>query len=214
MAPLSKSHSPNPKSKRGCLSGIPSTYDGLTRKMIYAIKYEANHLVGTAGFTRWDREDIEAELAWHLRQSLPKHDPAKSQLMTFVSLVLDSKIAKMIEARKTRYFDFRDHAFSLDEQYIGENGLVYGPGDSIEEDEYLMSTGQRSMPQLDQIEFREAVRTTIHSLPDPLRETCELMLQHGSILNVSRKTGIPRATLYHQVKKLKQAFKDAGFGEN
>ncbi len=211
MTPVAKPQSRSSRSTHPSPQGIPPTYDGLTRAMIYAIKYEANRLIGSVGYTKSDRGDIEAELAWHLRQALPKHDPAKSRLMTFVSMVLDSKAAKMTEARKTRYFDFRDHAFSLDEQVAGEDGVAQGRGDLIDEDEYLMSLGRRSMPQIGLVELQIAVRQTMDSLPLPLRKTCQLMLEHGSICEASRHTGIPRATLYHQVKKLRQAFQDAGF---
>lgn len=191
--------------------GIPKNYDGLTAEMVISIKHKSYNLIGTAGFTKSDRDDIESELAWHLRESLPKHNPERSKLMTFVNMVLNSKIASMIESRKSWYFDFRAHAFSLNEEFTDSVGLIYGPGDSIDEDEYLAQIGKQSISKLAEVDLKSEIASIVNGLPADLKDFCEQIIEFGSIPAVSKYTGIPRGTLYDRVKNLKRAFKIAGF---
>lgn len=191
--------------------GIPTNYDGLTREMVMQVKHKSYNLIGTAGFTISDRDDIESELAWHLRESLSKHDPSRSKLMSFVNVVLNNKIANMIEARKSWHYDFRDHAFSLDEEFRDSEGTTYGPGDSINEDDYLIRIGKRSISALEEINLRSEIECIVAGLPNDLKDLCHNILKFGSIPAVSKHTGTPRATLYDRVRKLQRAFRAAGF---
>ena len=191
--------------------GIPRNYDGLTYEMVMQIKHKSYNLIGTAGFTVSDRDDIESELAWHLRERLSKHEPSRAKLPSFVNVVLNNKIANMIEARKSWHYDFRDHQFSLDEQYRDDDGWTYGPGDSIIEDDYLMRIGRQSISALGEIELRAEIESIVSGLPDDLKDLCHDILKFGSIPAVSENTGTPRATLYHRVRKLQRAFRAAGF---
>lgn len=191
--------------------GIPRNYDGLTHEMVMQVKHKSYNLIGTAGFTISDRDDIESELAWHLRESLSKHDPSRSKIVSFVNVVLNNKIANMIEARKSWHYDFRDHEFSLDEEYRDGEGATYGPGDSIIEDDYLMRLGKQSISALGEIELRAEIDYIVAGLPDDLKDLCHDILKFGSIPAVSEHTDTPRATLYDRVRKLQRAFRAAGF---
>ncbi|MCX6343460.1 MAG: hypothetical protein NT018_00125 [Armatimonadetes bacterium] len=191
-------------------TGIPENYDGLTPQMVMQVKFKSKNLIGSAGFIVSDQNDIESELAWRLRQSLAKYDSSQSKLMSFVNVVLKSKIANMIEARKTSLFDFRDHAFSLDEKVQDAEGSTCVRGDLIDADDYR-KIGARSISPVEEIELRLDIKCIMAGLPMELKNLCDDIIKFGSIADVSKHTGTPRGTLYDRINKLKIAFRAAGF---
>lgn len=111
--------------------GIPREVPGLSAQTINLIKHKAWSLIGTVGFTWSDRDDLEQELVLDILRRLPRFDPERAQLMTFIVRVVDNKIASMIEARTCPTSDFRLHAYSLNEHVRDSDGFTVERGDEI-----------------------------------------------------------------------------------
>ncbi|MCL5103670.1 MAG: RNA polymerase subunit sigma-24 [Armatimonadetes bacterium] len=192
--------------------GIPRGFGGLDAQMINLIKHKAWGLVGTIGFTISDRDDIEQELALHLIKCLPRFDSERGRPMTFVARVLDNKIATMVEARMTQYYDFRMHSFSLNELCQDVQEFTDERGEEMDEDGYLIRSGHQSRPSLEMLEMCVDLERVVSRLPRRLRELCR-HLQIGNVTEVSRATGVPRGRVYLDIARLKTIFEDAGLGE-
>lgn len=192
--------------------GIPRNIPGLNDQIINLIKHKAWSLVGTIGFTISDRDDLEQELVLDLIKRLPKFDPNRAQLMTFVARIIDNKIASMIEARKSCFFDFRMHSFSLNEPYLDIDGYTIERGDEIDEDDYLMRTGTRSHAAIDLIDLRTDLSKVISDLSPELQELCG-RLQSQNVTDISTSTGVARYKVYAEISRLRLIFKEAGLDD-
>ena len=71
--------------------GSDNQYDGIDPYAAGLIRFKARQLVGQAGFTASDREDIEQKLILDLLRRLPKYNPKRAQLNTFIARVVDTR---------------------------------------------------------------------------------------------------------------------------
>ena len=191
--------------------GIPREVPGLSAQAINFIKHKAYALIDTVGFTYSDRDDLEHELLLDLLQRLPRFNPERAQFMTFVVRVVDNKIASIIEDRTRPLYDFRLHAYSLNERMRGPDGCIMERGDEIDLDDYLQRTGWQSRPLHELLNLRADVERILPSLPLDLRDLC-VRLQSQNIKSISIETGVPRYRLYAAVKRLRVLFEQAGLG--
>ncbi len=79
------------------------------------IRSKARTLIGKAGFTSADCEDIEQELALDLLVRLENYDPRKSKRSTFMARVVEHRIATLLEERRAACRDWRLCRESLDD---------------------------------------------------------------------------------------------------
>ena len=64
------------------------------------VNIKAAELVGKAGFTADDFEDIRQDMLLDLMERLAKYDPSKSNFKLFVTRVIDRKVQNMIRYRE------------------------------------------------------------------------------------------------------------------
>ncbi len=164
------------------------------------IRCKARQLIGTAGFTSADCEDIEQELALDLLQRLKHYDPTKAKETTFMALIVEHKLAKLIKDRHAACRDWRLCQESLDEPF----GL-----DSDEPKSRLDQLCDPAAMTKDALAFELDLQAALEALPEDLRELWELMLD-SNLHRVSRLTGIPRTTLYDRLRRLHDALLRAG----
>lgn len=93
------------------------------------IRIKARQLIGKAGFTAADKEDIEQELMLDLLQRLKKFDPTKAKRTTFMVRVVNHRIASLIEERQARCRDWRLCLDSLDEPIRCDGDHIVTPAD-------------------------------------------------------------------------------------
>ena len=65
--------------------GFDKHDDGIDPYAVQLIKYKARQLVGQAGFTASDRDDLEQELILDLLRRLPKYNPERARRNTFIA---------------------------------------------------------------------------------------------------------------------------------
>lgn len=166
-------------------------------------------LIGKAGFTREDLDDIKQDITLDLLLRLPKHDPAKSSLNTFINDVVDNKIARMIEAQNAEMRDFRIKTGSLNEIAEDVDGTPTELIHDITDDDLPWNHGTGEMSDFDLFELRNDTIRVLSKLPPKLREIC-LRLMRDNIFVVAREMGIARATLYDQLKIIREHFDKLG----
>ena len=189
--------------------GFDNQYDGIDPYAVRLIKYKARQLIGQAGFTASDRDDLEQELIFDVLRRLPKYNPKRAQLNTFIARVVEHKIARLIEAQKAGIRDYRRCPFSLNDRFEDEDGRSVERVDTFDQEDYLLRTGSQSRPTDELSALALDVAAVLETLPAELRELCR-RLKAESVTEISRDTGVPRGTIYESIKKLREIFEDAG----
>ncbi len=164
------------------------------------IRCKARALVGKAGFTSADCEDIEQELALDLLVRLDKYDPKKSKRNTFMTRVVEHCIASLIAKRQAACRDWRLCRDSLDEPLDEESDLG-----SVRIDK----EADPSTPTSDDLAREMDIQNAVMELPDDLRELWTHLLD-SNMHRASREMGIPRSTLYSRLERLREALREAG----
>lgn len=80
------------------------------------VNIKAAELVGKAGFTADDFEDIRQDMLLDLLERLAKYDPSKSSFKLFVTCVIDRKGQNLIRYRESEKRDYRREDCSLNEE--------------------------------------------------------------------------------------------------
>jgi RNA polymerase sigma-70 factor (ECF subfamily) len=176
------------------------------------IRHKAKHLVGTAGFTESDRDDLEQEMMLDVITRLPKFDANKGTPKTFVARIIERKISKLIRHRTTDMRDYRREAFSLNESVEDGDGGSIERGDLMSRESVDPVVATDSRTGAEEMAFLMDLETVLAGLPDHLRRLCEI-LKTGTISDAAREMGIPRTTLHDHVTKLRSLFEDAGLRE-
>jgi RNA polymerase sigma factor (sigma-70 family) len=165
------------------------------------IRSKAGQLVGKAGITRADCDDIEQELALDLWLRLKNFDPAKSSHRTFITRVVEHRVATLLKKRSAACRDWRLCRHSLDDpDWQGGEALKT----RIEEHPDPKAKTRQA------IEFELDLKAALETLPPDLRELWNLLLD-SNLMRVAKTTRIPRTALYEQVKRLHDALHEVGF---
>ena len=189
--------------------GVDNSGDGIDPYAAGLIKYKARRLIGQAGFTASDREDIEQDLILDLLRRLPKYNPKRAQLNTFIARVVEHKIATLIEAQKAGIRDYRRCRCSLNDCFEDEDGRSVERVETLDQDDYLLRTGAQSRTADELSTLTIDVAAVLEELPRELHNLCR-RLQAETVTEISRDTGVPRGTIYESIKKLREIFEDAG----
>jgi RNA polymerase sigma-70 factor (ECF subfamily) len=158
------------------------------------IRRKVRLLVGRAGFTRQDRDDLEQELVLRLLQSLDLFDPEQAHPNVFITTVIERAVAMILRERRAKKRD-SGVVRSLD-QAKAKDGSSAEPADP-------RGGGQ------DRFDLASDLAEVFARLPEELRDLAE-RLKSQSLSQAARDLGVPRTTLQRQVQRLRQSFEDAG----
>ena len=189
--------------------GVDNSDDGIDPYAAGLIRFKTRQLVGQAGFTASDREDIEQELILDLLRRLPKYNPKRAQLNTFIARVVEHRVATLIEAQKAGIRDYRRCRCSLNDRFEDEDGRSVERAETFDQEDYLLRTGAQSRPSDELSALAIDVTAVLEGLPPELRNLCR-GLKAKPVTEISRDTGVPRGTIYESIKKLREIFEDVG----
>ena len=71
------------------------------------IRRKVNQLLGRAGFTRQDREDLEQDMIVRVLQSLPSFEPSQAHRNKFITAVVERYVANMLRDKQAGKRDHR-----------------------------------------------------------------------------------------------------------
>lgn len=128
------------------------------------------------------REDLEQEELAAVWRALPRYDPSRASLRTFVERVVAARFASLMRARRWQ--------------------------PSLEPLEEYHLVGLGGIPVL---EFRTDFQRVSASLAERDRRLSAFPLDH-SPTEASRALRISRSTVYEGIRRIRIAFADAGFG--
>jgi RNA polymerase sigma-70 factor (ECF subfamily) len=152
------------------------------------VRWKARSLVGRAGLTRSDREDVEQELKLRLLGPLKRFDRAKGGRMTFARTLVDRFAANIIRDRtRAKRGDAVAHE-ALPEE---------GPASADSPDPGLA---------LD-------VAAAVEALPKHLRKVARVLMAE-SVAGAARKLRVARATIYARLREIRERAEFQKLGKN
>jgi len=184
-------------------------YDGFDEYAVRLIRHKARQLVGKYGFDQSDLEDLEQDLMLDLLRRLAKFSPARAKRNTFIAIVLEHRVATIIESRKSAMRDYRLCRCSLNDPLEDEDGHIIERTETIDQEDYMLRTGRLSRSAAELRDLSLDVRKAMEQLPLELRRLCQLLTTY-TVTRISYETGISRGTIYDLIKKIRAIFKDAG----
>ena len=164
------------------------------------IKFKARQLSRRPGFSVSDLGDIEQELYLDVLQRLPKYDPDRAQLNTFIARIVDRKIASLL-----RYHMAAKRCCNREECSLNDP-VLDGDGRPV----------QRHQTTPEATNSSHRLRDLEHDIGDVLTDvptiqrTVATKLANGTINSISSDLGISRRTVMRHIKELRQQFEDAG----
>jgi RNA polymerase sigma-70 factor (ECF subfamily) len=165
------------------------------------IRHKARQLVGKEGFTEDDRADLEQELALDLLQRLPRFDPNKAKVTTFMTRVVEHRISTLLAARRAQCRDWR----------LNQRSLNAPVDDSDTAAEDLINRVADDSDSVRAMENRLDMERLLASLPDEHRQLCEQLKEH-TMAESARILGLPRSTLYGRLNLIRECFAGGGYG--
>ena len=188
---------------------VKNCYQGIDKYAVWLVRRRARYLVGKAGFTEADREDLEQEMLTDLLCRLPQFNSNRAQRKTFIAKVIEHKFITLIEAQKAGIRDYRLCNGSLNEYLEDEDGKQMERQETISQDGCLQRAGRCSRPLDELAALSIEIRKIMAELPPNLRELFE-RLQNETVTEISQTTGIPRGSIYDSIKKFRLILENAG----
>jgi RNA polymerase sigma factor (sigma-70 family) len=160
---------------------------GVQFLVIYPLARRAAHVRSAAAFAgtsvaQVDREDWEQEAMAAVWRALPRYDHSRASMRTYVEQVIATRFASL---RRTRRCQPRFVPF-----------------------EEHLSVGLDEIPM---VEFRTDFYRVSASLAERDRRLAVCLMDH-SPTEASRALGVSRSTIYEGIRRIRIAFRDAGFG--
>ncbi len=174
------------------------------------IRVRTRELGRTAGFSRSDEEDVSQELAMDVLKRVPKFDPARASLKTFIARIVDNRVATLIEAQHAAKRDSRQ-VDSLNEETDDEDVVRIELWQTLDDEQFARSPGSRPGRHVARRDLHADLTAAIRRMPPHLRDLLA-KLQLMTITEVARATGIPRATIHDTLQHVRARLIADGLG--
>jgi len=192
--------------------GSDSSRKELDAEAFQIIRRKALQLIGRAGVSTDDREDIEGDLTLHVLEQLAKFDPTRGRLGAFVTRVVEHKAEDILDARCTARRDYRLDVCSLSDTVQTANGEEVSIEDIAHEDAVRSqhSVGELSLEE--QVARKVDLERLLAHLPAEQQDLCRRLMS-ATVSEVAAALGVPRTTLYGPLARLRAIFEEAGLRE-
>lgn len=186
-------------------------YHGIHPYAVSTVRHHARKLARSPAFLPADVEDIEQELMLDLFQNLPRHNPGKASISTFMAKLVENHALILVEHVQTVKRGGNARVTSLQELVTADEGCEVELGETIPSSATLWNYGELS--SFDAAELRVDVAHALRNLPPSLQGiTSRLMME--TFTEISVATGIPRSSLYDAASRIRTCFMKDGLGKN
>ena len=168
------------------------------------IGHRVRKLLGRAGLTKGDREDLEQQLMCDVLRRLRRFDPSRGAIGTFIARIVERHIAIILRDRRAPIRDYRRNGCSLNDDLTGEDGETVERADAID-----AQVNRPGRSEEDRSQLILDVHQVVDGLPEDLRTLC-VRLKAQTVTEISLQTGTPRTTLYDAIRRIRGHFEAAG----
>jgi hypothetical protein len=184
----------------------------LSEETAQLIRRKAHRLIAQASMPASDVHEVVQALHAILVQAGKLFDPKLGSWLAFAERSLQYAANNW---KRQRYTESRHphRCISLSIQV-----KVPGEGDVSELAQLVTAadqdarTGGRTIDQVELADLRMDLAEFLATLPPLLRDLAEA-LGSETILNISRRTGVPRSTIYDRLAQMRELAEDAGLGK-
>jgi RNA polymerase sigma factor (sigma-70 family) len=172
-------------------------------------QFMARQLIGWHGFTEGDFEDLWMDLLTDALARLPKFDRSRPGFKTFVRQLIEHRIATLIKHRRAACRNPARAKQSLDVWTRDQDGQWVKPGQMHPDNVAARRLGTVIRSRQEQIELVLDTATVMKRLSPDDRRLCR-QLMNKTPSQISRETGVRRATLYERMQLIRPKFVQAG----
>jgi RNA polymerase sigma factor (sigma-70 family) len=170
----------------------------LSPESLTTIRVKVAGLIGRYGLTDQDYEDLHQEVALYVLTQLPRFDPQRSSLATFVSRCCDRAITRILRARRApKRRCARDYACTDD---------LHGSGDDGSGDDFAEAAAAREERQRD---LRLDIEQVAAGLPARLRALLQRLMSETPS-GIARESGVARQRIAEDIARIRSAFVQRG----
>lgn len=162
------------------------------------IRFHARRLSRIGALRHLACGDLEQELALDLIRALPKFDPSRASMKTYICRVIERRCASLVrDARR-----YRRETVSLDNT----------SGDEIASDFRHRMRGYAPVDEVERRERAEVVQGAVSALPERLRDIAVLLMAHSQA-DTARVLGVSETSIDRARKQIREHFIRAGLRE-
>jgi RNA polymerase sigma-70 factor (ECF subfamily) len=172
------------------------------------IRRKARRLVGKAGFTKCDVDDVAQELALKLLQRAPSFDAEQSHWNAFVVTVVERCAASLLRDKRAEKRDHR-RVCSLSSIVGHDKKAPVELGATLSQRESDARCNRESMTDLELTQLATDISSALEHAPVALQKLAGLLKSH-TVSATARELGVPRTTLYEAIRHLRRRFESAG----
>jgi len=176
------------------------------------IQCKARQLVGQAGLSRSDLDDLKQEMWADLLRRFSWFESDRANVKTFMARVVSHRVSAILRHRSAVGRDYRREVGSLSEPTEDSDGRTVEWAQVITDDAHDFRTGVDRRSDLERLEMATDIETVFGSLPEPLRELC-VLLKTESMSAAARKLGISRRAARARLAEIRERFEAAGLGD-
>jgi RNA polymerase sigma-70 factor (ECF subfamily) len=179
--------------------------DRFTRGLI---RRKTKQLIGRAGFSRQDGDDLEQDLLVRVLQSLPKFDPDQAHRNKFITTVVERHAANILRDKQA---EKRDHR-RISSLNVMIKITCEGPielGQTIGDREQDARIGRHRRTKEDLAQLALDLAEVIATLPESWQTLLNLR-KTRSMQEVADEMGVPRTTLNDWIRRIRQRFEATG----
>ena len=176
------------------------------------IQYKSQQLIGKAGLSESDIDDLKQEMWVDLLRRIPRFESDRAKLETFIDRILTHRAAAILGHQCEVSRDYRRGRESLSTETEDADGQTVELAQTLAENVHDLRTGAVTRPDLGQMELASDIQAVLATLPAPLRELCQLLkTEHISV--AADKLGITRHEASARADKIREHFENARLGD-
>lgn len=188
-----------------------NSYAGFDEYAVKVVRHTTRVLVRRGRLQEADREDLEQELMLDLLRRLPRFDPARATLRTFVSRVVRHRAARIVAASFTAKAVSRRGMLSLQDEVDDGSGVSVERGETLDPAEDCRRSRGPGAPG-DTHDLRVDLDAVVADLPADMQELCSWLLHHTAT-EAARTTGTSRASIWRRMQPVRERFAAAGIDD-
>lgn len=164
-------------------------------------KGKSRQLIGYAGITAHDAEDIEQEILLHLIEQMHRHDPNVADKHKYVRNLVKNRVKELLRDRFSHQRRAETADVSINVPCRDADGGMATRGDMLADPE---------PSRLERAAERLEVNEVLTKMPEDLQRICHL-LRSNTIYGVAKILKTDRKSLHRSLDRIREYFLRYGF---
>jgi RNA polymerase sigma factor (sigma-70 family) len=182
----------------------------LTPRVARVIRTEAFRAWRSLRRFGFEASDLRQELTLHCLNHFDRYDPKRSSPATFASRTCRQRTLQLVEPVLARKRNGGAVPQSLSTPARTDADATAELACPISDDEVAIRLGRHSRPAAELANLRLDVERLVNGLPPELVSVARLLLEGEPNVEVARRLGLSRASLYRRIAQLRLIFRNAG----